>query len=86
MEGGVIVDCFDSEVDTNTNKGSRFSRKMTLNSQGLQSETTIMGTKAQINYTEARFMKAADVNKVIELDKVKEQSKSKVPKIIRPES
>lgn len=85
-QGVVIVDCFNSDADTLTNKGSRMSRKMTLTSQGLQSETTVRLIKAQINKTEERFIKAADVNKVIELNKVRELSKSKGRKNKRQES
>ena len=71
-EGAIVVDCFDSELDTNSIKGSKLSRKMTM-----QSDTTVTKIKAQVNHTEDLFLKAMNLDRVHELEKSRERSRSK---------
>lgn len=48
-----------------------------MKSNVLQSETSVMNIKKTINYTEALFVKAADVEKEAHLEHCVERSKSR---------
>jgi hypothetical protein len=52
-----------------TNKESTNTKRNTFSSHKMQSDTTIVDCKAQVNHMEELFIKAANADKVIKQEK-----------------